>query len=238
MHICNCYHNRIDIYKWDPQFKVSSFCLVMIIGHTGVILDLEFCKTWTLGICPFYWGLEPQLFGQKRRWPKSIIFLDIKLKECYLLITLEGNTFGPSALVSVTKHHMQKLFLFYFYHSNINWCALQLYCWKSLQCCIFVFSFASCKESAKTKHPQLHYESKLYMLLQGGSKFLLPILSVSVLHVNTYLKIWWTEVDIFKCLFILYSRYTSSQVVWSWRGVQCNGNWPSWTKSRRLVQLL
>jgi len=27
-------------------------------------------------------------------------------------------------------------------------------------------------ESVKTKHPQLHYESKLYMLLQGGSKFL------------------------------------------------------------------
>ncbi|KAK9931192.1 hypothetical protein M0R45_018480 [Rubus argutus] len=28
-------------------------------------------------------------------------------------------------------------------------------------------------ESAKTKHPQLHYESKLYMLLQGGSEFTL-----------------------------------------------------------------
>lgn len=27
------------------------------------------------------------------------------------------------------------------------------------------------QESAKTKHPQLHYESKLYMLLQGGSMF-------------------------------------------------------------------
>ncbi|KAF8388244.1 hypothetical protein HHK36_026910 [Tetracentron sinense] len=27
-------------------------------------------------------------------------------------------------------------------------------------------------ESVKTKHPQLHYESKLYMFLQGGSKFL------------------------------------------------------------------
>ncbi|KAL5990538.1 bifunctional choline kinase/ethanolamine kinase cki1 [Asimina triloba] len=27
-------------------------------------------------------------------------------------------------------------------------------------------------ESVKTKHPQLHYESKLYMLLQGGSKFM------------------------------------------------------------------
>ncbi|KAF8401930.1 hypothetical protein HHK36_012881 [Tetracentron sinense] len=27
-------------------------------------------------------------------------------------------------------------------------------------------------EPVKTKHPQLNYESKLYMLLQGGSKFL------------------------------------------------------------------
>jgi len=32
------------------------------------------------------------------------------------------------------------------------------------------------QESVKTKHPQLHYESKLYMLLQGGSKFLLSFL--------------------------------------------------------------
>lgn len=28
------------------------------------------------------------------------------------------------------------------------------------------------QESVKTKHPQLHYEAKLYMLLQGGSEFL------------------------------------------------------------------
>nr|GMD93499.1 casein kinase 1-like protein 10 [Ipomoea batatas] len=26
-------------------------------------------------------------------------------------------------------------------------------------------------ESVKTKHPQLHYESKIYILLQGGSEF-------------------------------------------------------------------
>lgn len=61
---------------------------------------------------------------------------------------------------------------------------------------------------------------------------------VLVLLIITYIKIWWTKVNIFKCLVILYSRYTSSQVVWSWRGVQCHGYWPSWTKSRRLVQLL
>lgn len=28
------------------------------------------------------------------------------------------------------------------------------------------------QENVKTKHPQLHYESKLYMLLQGGSKLM------------------------------------------------------------------
>jgi len=28
-------------------------------------------------------------------------------------------------------------------------------------------------EPARARHPQLHYESKLYMLLQGGSKFCL-----------------------------------------------------------------
>ena len=27
------------------------------------------------------------------------------------------------------------------------------------------------QESVKSRHPQLHYESKLYMLLQGGSKY-------------------------------------------------------------------
>lgn len=31
--------------------------------------------------------------------------------------------------------------------------------------------FTSLQESIKTKHPQLHYESKLYMLLQGGSEY-------------------------------------------------------------------
>lgn len=32
--------------------------------------------------------------------------------------------------------------------------------------------FFSLQESIKTKHPQLHYESKLYMLLQGGSEYM------------------------------------------------------------------
>jgi hypothetical protein len=34
------------------------------------------------------------------------------------------------------------------------------------------------QENVKTKHPQLHYESKLYMLLQGGSK----LTSWSLIH--------------------------------------------------------
>jgi casein kinase 1 epsilon len=32
-----------------------------------------------------------------------------------------------------------------------------------------------CQEPVKTKHPQLHYESKVYMLLQGGSKWIVFI---------------------------------------------------------------
>ncbi|XP_073063552.1 casein kinase 1-like protein 10 isoform X4 [Primulina eburnea] len=33
-------------------------------------------------------------------------------------------------------------------------------------------------ESVKTKHPQLHYESKIYMLLQGGKGAVLKFLMV------------------------------------------------------------
>lgn len=39
---------------------------------------------------------------------------------------------------------------------------------------LVLFCVLNCEcfqESTKTKHPQLHYESKLYMLLQGGSEF-------------------------------------------------------------------
>lgn len=35
------------------------------------------------------------------------------------------------------------------------------------------------QEPVKTKHPQLHYESKLYMLLQGGSKPPFPLFNTS-----------------------------------------------------------
>ena len=39
------------------------------------------------------------------------------------------------------------------------------------------------QESIKTKHPQLLYESKLYKILQGGSKACLPLASSSsVVH--------------------------------------------------------
>jgi len=38
----------------------------------------------------------------------------------------------------------------------------------------------------KTKHPQLHYESKLYMLLQGGSKFLSFFLFYSLLLADMF----------------------------------------------------
>jgi len=39
------------------------------------------------------------------------------------------------------------------------------------------------QESVKTKHPQLLYESKLYRILQGGSKLLLTVTFVASLPV-------------------------------------------------------
>jgi hypothetical protein len=36
--------------------------------------------------------------------------------------------------------------------------------------CVCVHTISQ-QESVKSRHPQLHYESKLYMLLQGGSKY-------------------------------------------------------------------
>ncbi|XP_022860285.1 casein kinase 1-like protein 10 [Olea europaea var. sylvestris] len=38
-------------------------------------------------------------------------------------------------------------------------------------------------ESVKTKHPQLHYESKIYMLLQGGSESFSLFLSQTRLEI-------------------------------------------------------
>ena len=43
------------------------------------------------------------------------------------------------------------------------------------------------QESVKTKHPQLHYESKIYSILQGGSNSLSLSLS---LRTHTYLSIY------------------------------------------------
>jgi casein kinase 1, epsilon len=41
------------------------------------------------------------------------------------------------------------------------------------------------QENVKTKHPQLHYESKLYMLLQGGSK----LMSMEPIHTQSETRI-------------------------------------------------
>ncbi|KAE9585529.1 putative non-specific serine/threonine protein kinase [Lupinus albus] len=38
-------------------------------------------------------------------------------------------------------------------------------------------------EPVKTKHPQLHYESKLYMLLQGGSQLSLLFVAFWIIKV-------------------------------------------------------
>ena len=40
----------------------------------------------------------------------------------------------------------------------------------------------------KTKHPQLHYESKVYMLLQGGSEFLIILSLISLFHMVSELS--------------------------------------------------
>ena len=40
------------------------------------------------------------------------------------------------------------------------------------------------QEPGKTKHPQLHYESKLYMLLQGGSECLSLTPPKKILYYN------------------------------------------------------
>lgn len=44
-----------------------------------------------------------------------------------------------------------------------------------------------CQEPVKTKHPQLHYESKVYMLLQGGSKWI--IISICFVYGNPCLHL-------------------------------------------------
>ena len=49
-------------------------------------------------------------------------------------------------------------------HNNVWLSSFTLFAW--LRICVFV------QEPARARHPQLHYESKLYMLLQGGSEFL------------------------------------------------------------------
>ncbi|XP_022874528.1 casein kinase 1-like protein 10 [Olea europaea var. sylvestris] len=46
-------------------------------------------------------------------------------------------------------------------------------------------------ESVKTKHPQLHYESKVYLLLQGGSKAVSLSLSFAILD-KMGNKLWLT----------------------------------------------
>ena len=90
----------------------------------------------------------------------------------------------------------------------------------------------------KTKHPQLHYESKLYMLLQGGSKFLFLLL-LSIMSWNERLFLW-VKINLYALIYLLsvWSGYPPFEMVWRWGRVQCYGYWPSWPKPRRPVQLL
>jgi len=68
-------------------------------------------------------------------------------------------------------------------------------------CSWYIFLWYS-QESVKTKHPQLHYESKLYMLLQGGSKFLF-FLPFFFLIVSWYVFFFaWAKVNLFIYFFL------------------------------------
>jgi len=58
---------------------------------------------------------------------------------------------------------------------------------------LYILSLFS-QESVKTKHPQLHYESKLYMLLQGGSKFPFLVL-LSIVS-------WYEGISVIKSIFV------------------------------------
>jgi len=55
-----------------------------------------------------------------------------------------------------------------------------LWCYKAFGAILRVIFLSYWQENVKTKHPQLLYESKLYRILQGGSKysFLINILFV------------------------------------------------------------
>lgn len=48
-------------------------------------------------------------------------------------------------------------------------------CYEWAKLLVWYLYLRHVQESAKTKHPQLHYESKLYMILQGGSTYLFPL---------------------------------------------------------------
>jgi hypothetical protein len=82
------------------------------------------------------------------------------------------------------------------------------------------FFFVFGQENVKTKHPQLHYESKLYMLLQGGSKLMPQSLCIQLelwngtlwLAVSTGSAV--SGVDLFFLFPVCYSWHSALEVVW------------------------
>lgn len=84
---------------------------------------------------------------------KLVIKLFFNVRDCLRMTFVITNINGKTEFDSHSKKMTLTSFLFCFV-------------WISLLC--FFLPLLS-QESVKTKHPQLHYESKLYMLLQGGS---------------------------------------------------------------------
>jgi hypothetical protein len=80
------------------------------------------------------------------------------------------------------------------------------------------FSFITCfyQESVKSRHPQLHYESKLYMLPQGGSKH--QYINLILL----YLNVFFTDFHLsFVC------KHQLVFLIWS--GLEWRGSTMSWS---------
>lgn len=91
------------------------------------------------------------------------------------------------------------------------------------------FSGLICQEPVKTKHPQLHYESKVYMLLQGGSKWIVFI-CFGYSNPCSHLRISYLFT-----IFLKYRWYPTPEVVRCRGGVQRYGDRSSWPKLGRLV---
>ncbi len=116
------------------------------------------------------------------------------------------------------------------------WCRFQVWCPDVLKWNLPGANITSGEEvaikleSVKTKHPQLHIESKFYKMMQGGGENRFP--SIVIFNaVNGLLDM---------ALQSPFNRsgYSLDQMVWRWRGLQCHGDGAPGSKLGRSVQLL